>query len=105
MRHSTHGLLDAVRAATGRGIRLDDHILEVAASPRFADPGLTDWGLRPPLGPDRTCPEPRDRRPWTHSTDPPSDGLTVGLFSLPSEHSSSNPRASRLNHQGGQPPP
>ena len=78
-----HGF-DAVLAATAARDRLDDHILEVAASPRFADPvnrlgclrgisALTGLALTVEIG------------DWTRFT-----GSTIGAYVglVPSEHSS-----------------
>jgi transposase len=82
-----HGF-DAVLAATAARERLDDHILEVAASPRFADPvnrlgclrgisALTGLALTVEIG------------DWTRFT-----GSTIGAYVglVPSEHSSGTSR-------------
>jgi transposase len=82
-----HGF-DAVLAATAARDRLDDHILEVAASPRFADPvnrlgclrgisALTGLALTVEIG------------DWTRFT-----GSTIGAYVglVPSEHSSGTSR-------------
>jgi transposase len=82
-----HGF-DAVLAATAARDHLDDHILEVAASPRFADPvnrlgclrgisALTGLALTVEIG------------DWTRFT-----GSTIGAYVglVPSEHSSGTSR-------------